>query len=416
MKRNAEEIRGLIKKRLEYGDIVLWGYNEAAKAFYLNNRDKYRMKACVTEQRNHPNYLLEESLEMPIAEWNEYKAGENDYIIMFGTPFIHIENQISASGLKIFEDYVDANLVEYLLSGKKIAIVAGSCQIVAFCDILREVKSFTDEYVVLRFPTHNWKSRYALKSISYLKNICDLYLCMKHEDDDLMFFSKEELPEGCRVVTLPYAVMRLYWPQIKGNWRNMGNEFFLKSTETKQHGPFEIGDMNINRMIKEGKDVEEIVETLTSEDFYTDQQIKDHIDMALRTLEFAEEGCDIRILPYIRENFTQKMLYRDMTHMQPALICEMVRQVLRYLGMDASEIDDMQRRGVEIPIYKEFSEHCTEIPIYPSVAKHMGMEWAEKNALWDVRFYNGLRKLTFEEYVRAYYGLCSKMAAVLAEW
>lgn len=416
MKGSRKNIRSLVEMKLNTGNIVIWGIGDKAQEFYQKYKDRYNITTCVSSQINHREYLIDKSDGFRIADWSQYERKENDYIIIFETPYAHKENQLLAEGFVLFEDYVEMYVAEFIASGKKLAIMAGNCQIGVVFGFFKGVKSFSDEYYLLRFSTHYWKSRWSLKSISVLKSMCDLYLCMLHEEDDVVFWKKEELPDSCRIVILPYIMGRLYWPQMKAGLKSVENEFFLKKIGTKEHGPFDVGDVNINRMIEEGKTVEEIVRLLTSEDFYTEKQVKKHIESVLRVMEFEEHGCDIKVLPYIQKNYMANMLYRDMTHMQPILVCEYVRQILAYLEIDDTEIDEILEKGKDVPVYQEYSVHCTEMPIYPSVAKHMGLKWWHKDYKWDVRFYNGIQKMTFEEYIRAYYSVCSKMKQIIEEW
>lgn len=238
---------------------------------------------------------------------------------------------------------------------------------------------------------------------------------MQHEEDNPLFFSPEELPETCKIITVPSALVRLYWPQMGRSWKGALNIYFKKDRNQQNHGPFEYGDENINRMIEEGKDVEEIITMLTSDNFYTNEQVEAHINTMLRILEYEEDRCDIKIASYIRQNYKEKMLYRDMAHMQTCLVCEMVRRVLECLDFKTDEIDEMELLKNNRTI-QEYETHCTEVPIYPSVAKYLGLKWWDKNMLYDVRFYNGVKKMTFEEYIRSYYSVCSKTKELLEEW
>lgn len=414
MKKSAEEIKILIQSKLKSSNLILWGYNEKAKLFFSDYKDIYQIKACVTEQKEHPDYF-DDTRKIPVISWDKYEMDENDYILIFAAPYVHIENQILASGLKIFEEYVDSSVVNVILSNKKVAIMAGNCQTGAICDFLQEVKGFTDEYMLLRFRTHYWKSRWSVKFLCYIKNLCDLYICMQHETDDIMFYGTDELPENCKIITIPSALTRLYWPQMGIGWRSAKNEYFLKWMATNGHGPFEYGDTNLNEMIRKGTPVDEIIKRLTSEDFYSKEQVKRHIEMTMRTLEYEEDRCDIKLLPYIRENYQEKMLYRDMGHMQSCLIWEAVKLILKYLHMDPAEAEEMERKKSN-PNCRNYEGHCTEFPVYPSVAKHMGLKWYREDMLYDVTFYNGRKKMTFEQYISAYIDICSKQKQIFEEW
>lgn len=411
MKRDALEIKSIIKRKLESSNLILWGYTDTAKEFYKENKGRYHISGCVTEQREYPEYLDEEQT-LPIMEWDKYVSGDKDYVVVFASPFVHIENQILASGLQIFEEYVDANLMKAVLSDKKIAIIAGACQVAVISDFLMQLPCFTDEYQSFHFPTHHWKSRWSLKSISYLKNLCDVYICMKHEEENIMYFSPEELPETCKIITVPYIPSRLYWPQMKPNWDKALNEYYIK---IKGHGPFEYGDSNINRMMREGKNVEEIIQELTSDNFYSEEQVQTHIDSALRILEYTEEDCDVKVSKYIRENYKDRMLYWDMAHPDHQIIWEIILQLLDILRIDVSEELRRSLRDNEVYV-PSYDKHCTVVPVYPSVAKHMGLNWWEEDMRYEITFYNGIKYLTFEEYIRAYYSVCSKFKGIMEEW
>lgn len=83
--------------------------------------------------------------------------------------------------------------------------------------------------------------------------------------------------------------------------------------------------------------------------------------------------------------------------------------------MDTYEVEMLETSG-NSEVEKSFASHCTEIPVYPSVAKHMDLEWCNQETTYDVTFYNGIRKLTFEEYVRSYYYVCSRVYQIMKEW
>ena len=101
--------------------------------------------------------------------------------------------------------------------------------------------------------------------------------------------------------------------------------------------------------------------------------------------------------------------------MHTCLVCNLVREILRYLHIDTDELDEMERLDNNETI-QEYQVHCTEVPVYPSVAVHMGLKWWNKDIVYDVKFYNGLKKMTFEEYIRSYYSVCSKTKQLLEEW
>lgn len=83
--------------------------------------------------------------------------------------------------------------------------------------------------------------------------------------------------------------------------------------------------------------------------------------------------------------------------------------------MDTNEVDEMERLMNNKTIQR-YQSHCAEVPVYPSVAKYMNLNWWNKDILYNVNFYNGSRKITFEQYIRSYYSVCSKTKQILEEW
>lgn len=415
MKKSAEQIREEVKRKLADSEIVLWGKsNDTTRNFYLKYRNRLHIRLCVTEEMHQAPFLDEEQ-KVPVIEWKKYQGKAEDYLVIVEEPMVHAENQILASGLQIFEEYIDARLLEAILTDKKIAIMAGNCQMITLYELLRELKGFHEEYRVYRFSTHYWNSKWSIKSLSYLKNLCDLYICTRHEENDPKYFREDELPKHCKVVVVPFAVIRLYWPQLKANVKKAVNELFLEDKSYKHHGPFEYGDVNINQMIKEGKSVEDVLKILSAEDYYSEEQVQRHMEMIMRTLEYEELESDIKIASYIKENYQKTMLYKDMVHMQVDMAWEVVKRLLEYLEMDTTELETV-RKDVETRGYQEIARHATEIPVYPSVAKHMGLEWCKEKTLYEVTFYNGTRKMTFEEYVKTYYAVCSNVNELRQQW
>lgn len=412
MNSDKEKNRQLIQYNLQSKNIIIMGVGTSAKQFYMQYRDKCKIKKCVSTLSNPPMYLIDEDEGLKVIRWADYQKDKNDFLIVCEVPYGRIENLLTACGMVLFEDYVEYMIADFLLSGKKLALFAGNCQLVTVFDFMKEISVFRNEYYMLRFSTHYWASRWSLKVVSVLKNMCDLYVCMNHEEDDWMYFKTNELPETCRILTVPYVPMRIYWPQMSVSEGN----FFLKNPKTNQHGPFEMADKNINRMLHEGKSYDEIIQTLSNENFYSYSEANEMLEKSFNALEEIEWNCDVKLLSYIKNNYTKELLYRDMLHMQPILVCEVVKQILQCLELDINELIEIKERQQDIAVWEKYQSHCTEVPIYPSVAKALGLEWVNKDTKYDVTFYNGIRKLTFEEYIREYYDMCSLMKKIQEEW
>lgn len=409
------DLKKTILEKLKSHNIILWGRSAQTRQFYEKYGNVLHCTTCIAGSDEHPDYLDVEKKCIPIIKWSDYVYSENDYIVIFSLPFAPVINQLQSYGLYIVENFVEYNLAYVALEPKKVVILSGNCQMTVVYQLLAQIKEVREKYHLFHFPTHCFDNRWSFIYLSFMKNLCDVYICSYHNRNHRAFFEKEELPKQCNIITVPNGVMKLYWPQMEIGNEKPENEYSIRKKGEKKHGPFDYGDININKMIKEGKNLEEILERVSSDDFYTKREVDEYIKGILQQIEDEEAFCDVKLLPYIQENYRKSMLCKDMVHMQSRLVWQIVLGILQKLNVKIDE-PEVLGKVQESSEWKEYSIHCTEVPIYPSVAKRMGLEWCNQETTYDVTFYNGIRKLTFEEYVRSYYYVCSRVYQIMKEW
>lgn len=413
MRTDSVAFREALKKRLYSSNLVIVGDNDCAVKFARNYSSKVSIKNFVSFDKRPISEISIDGKCYECIFWKDYKYEEKDLFILTDHPqrngFF-----LESMGYIRNEHFMDWSVAKMILSEKKVIIVAGNCQIVTIHDFLSQIPEITDEYFLCRYSTHYWENRYSLESMSEFRHFCSIYINLKHEDDNTLFFSRDELPSDCRIITLASYLSPIYWPQLKVGRQAAYNELYIKNTGYDGHGTFEFGDKNINSMIVEGKSVEEIIEIITSDDYYSEDEVHDHIKRILRMMEYEEIGCDVKLADYIRDNYLHQYLFRDYTHMQVDLIWEYVRRLLRYMGISE---ETMNRIEVEksSKVCESYREHCTEIPIYPSVAKSLGINWS-MGRTYDVVSSRGVEKVTFEDYVRKYYDTCKLCYELKKKW
>lgn len=413
MRKSSDINRNEFIGRLHESGIVLLGYEKNAQSFITRNCNKVRIKCCLATNENHPQFVTVGNKRYDVLGWNEYSYTEDDYIVTTGVANWD-DGFLCSNGLIKYKNYISHSLAETILSGKKIMIVAGNCQIVTIRDFLNQIPEVAEKYVVCRFSTHYWKNRYSLDEISLLRNFCSVYICLKHGEGDPLFFSRDELPEDCRIITLASYLSPIYWPQLKIGREKAYNDMFIPNPDVKGHESFEFGDVNINKMIQEGKDAEDILELIGSEDFYSPESVNRHLERIFRMMEFEEAGCDIKMSEYIKGQCKSEFLFRDFTHMQVDLIWEYVKRILELLGISKDSAEKIAKDRTN-QVCESFRNHCTEIPIYPSVAKALGLKWCEGKK-YDLLTSKGIEKVSFEEYVRRYYKVCKAGNDLKALW
>lgn len=416
--KTAAEIRKQVKHKLKENQILVFGYGEPARQFVERWNPELNVVGFVTDYPQHPEQIEVCGKAYPLLDFKSVQRGKYYLVLMPRIGYL-ADNLLSTMNWEPFEEYIWGNWIEVFLRDKKYLFIAGICQVATLYYYLSAMKTVTDEYMISAQFTHLMKSKNSQKYWRYIAQICDVYLCGKHDDSDMKFFDDDELSPDCEKITISRFFSKLYWPQAQVGEEALFNDYFIKAgayVETQSHGPFEAGDSNINRLLREGKSADEIVRILSDEDFYSADQIKLHYENEMMALRQADEGCDIRFSEYFAAHWNEHMVYRDPVHLSVDMNWWLTEQVLCKLGLKTEEIEE-QRKFPATEILRKFRHHCTEIPIYPSVAKHLNLKnLITDETRYDVTFYHGMECLTFEEYVRRYVEICGNIKALMDLW
>lgn len=163
---------------------------------------------------------------------------------------------------------------------------------------------------------------------------------------------------------------------------------------------FRFSDNNIDSMIEENKNVKEIVNLLKSESFYSKNYILEHFNKNLSLLKERDKKFQVKIVDFIEDNYNNSLLYYNVAHPNNIVLKEIGKRVLKLLDLyriddyDKIELDEITNLGID------------QIPIYPSVAKHLDLKF-DTNL---IRKHHSLgcnnRVLDFEGYIREYIKWC----------
>ncbi|MBE5884346.1 MAG: hypothetical protein E7291_08045 [Lachnospiraceae bacterium] len=411
-----EQIKELVRERLSGRRIILFGAGEVAEAFYQEHKGELNISHCVSNLKKEwgKDALLG---ELDVKEYRREEIEENDYIVVCGAmAFRTIELQLKSDGQEMYSDFVESNIAAAIYSGKKIALFYGQCVLRDIYECICKVPSFNKEYVCVRSRTVKGQAIVINRLVYYMKDICDLYVYTPKilDRDSAYSLDLDELPSDCKVLSLSNLLLPLYWPQITTEL-DVYNKYYLHPYNVDRniehaHTLYRREDININRMVEEGKTTKEIVECLSSEDYYSEKKVINHIIYTLKMIDIAEAKIDIKVGDFIRANYKKKLLYSNFMHPNKCIIWEYIRRLLRGIGISDAEVDELER---------ESPNHLHEggdVPIYPSVAKYLQLEFVDKNTQYEVMVENGMVQMTFEEYMEHYVEYTKKAMEIMQMW
>ncbi|BAU66478.1 hypothetical protein STA3757_38830 [Stanieria sp. NIES-3757] len=168
------------------------------------------------------------------------------------------------------------------------------------------------------------------------------------------------LPANCHKISFPYIYFKGYHPQFtKLDSNNLQQRFINDGSN--------LNDINIISLVKQGYTNEEILELIGDENFYTLEFLQQNLNHTLQELSERECVTDIKIVDFIRSHYQQNYLFYIPAHPANLIGLEVTNQILAKLNFN--------------PLTQSHHEEqlaTFRIPIYPSVIKHLNLQFGNK--------------------------------------
>lgn len=399
---------------------IVYGNGEIGKKYINNHIDDFI--ECILDKKIIDN-TIEKYMGLPIynPEYYLHVTWYNDkkdlFIVIAVDDWAPIAIYLENNGLNFYKNFIPYTLVsneskyldwrifnlrtfdERILSeiteNRKIVMCYGECHMHYYKEYLSRNESFSSEYIIVNIPDVQEMKRgekYSKLSYDNLWCYADVLLCNDIQDAianewGVNSISKlQELLSGkCKVIIITSATFKGYFPQaIRVKDANItyycgwGNKFF-------------------NKMFKNGYSLDKIIRKLEDEDMLSEKMVLDFIKSSIKNLEYSEENCNVKIADYISLNYSRKVLYYSPTHAIDDVMRKIAERILMVFGIQVGDYH---------PIIN-FRYDRNETPIYPSVAKAIGLplDVYFKRKLTPGHYYNDREKITNDEYHKMYYNL-----------
>lgn len=411
-----DKIKSLVRQRLADRRIVLFGAGEVAEEFYKKYGAALNISHCVSnlnKEWGEAAFLG----KLDVRKYVRSEIQENDYIIVCGPiAFRSIELQLNMEGMRMYDDFVESNIAGAIMENKKIALFYGQCILRDIYKCLIQVPAFTEEYAPVFTQSVKHKTVVLNRLLYYIKDISDLYVYTPRilDVDSIYYLSPKELPADCRIVSLSNLLVPMYWPQIDIKLENVNNWYFHSYNSERDldfyHSLYRREDCNITKMIRDGMSVSQVVDTLSSEDFYTEKQVVRNRDISFKLVGIAENNIDVTILDFLKEHYHSEMLYQNFVHPNKTIIWEYVRRLLTVLGISTQDIEYLKERS------PEHIHQSGDVPIYPSVVKHLKLEFIHEDTQYEILTGNGIVYMNFKEYTAHFAEYTKKVMEIARMW
>ncbi len=411
-----EQIKALVRRNLSEKRIILFGAGKVAQEFYAKHKNKLKISHCVSnlsDEWGEKKFLQ----ELDVIEFKKENIKPEDYLVVCGPfAFRGLEIQLLNCGFSMFEHFTESSIAESLLSNKKIALFRGSCILRDIYECIVKSKAFTDEYTAI-YATDNYvASKYDNRVLYYASKICDCYIYSYRilRQDKVYLFGDDDLPADCQKISVSNITFPGYWPQADPEIRN-SNKYLIHPYNSKRdlvfyHTLYRMEDVNVNKMVEDGMSADEIYRIVSAPDYYEEKPVKRNLKVAFKSLQIAEQFADIKVMDYIKEYYDKKLVFQNFSHMHKCVIWTYVHRLLEKLGIDTAECEMLEEQS---PTY---IHHGGDIPIYPSVAKILGLDWIDESTQYEIMTYHGVVNMTFEQYIMHYVDYTEKVREIMKAW
>lgn len=330
----------------------------------------------------------------------ENKRGKPEgTIVICSADYEAIAEQMVLLGYIPLVDFIDYGLAEVLWSGRQIALFYGFCHLRGVVQCLRRTKTFSDAYTAFYEPNYLPLNFYRMRRLRYLAENCGILIygmALTPENYRKNSAILGGLKCGVKKICLPAVYFGGYFPQGRRSYNAM-NELAVKC-EGYDFTPFSYGDSWLNDCIIQGVSLYGILEQIEKEEVYSRDFILNYEEREWKRLRYQERDSDIKVVDYLEKNYKVRRLFRNETHMENEIIYQYAERILQVLGCSGNAVVS------GTPLLS-----CSQHFIYPCVAKALDLEWDVWKEELDLYTYNGWKKVSMVEYIKAYYESCGEI-------
>ncbi|MBO4981792.1 MAG: hypothetical protein J6C84_07855 [Lachnospiraceae bacterium] len=381
-------------------EIVLYGDSEEIGNFLERYQSVLKIKAVITDHKKEvklQSYMVA-GVKTILVEDMVFE--EELIIVCDRTRFGTLLRRLKHLGKVEYRDFISQELVEALVYQKDLLVCMGTQLLGQVCALLEQGSQAPDKYSILYYIESDIWEQYMnrLQEYMHVCRWCDVYVYSSCEKERFPFkiLGKNALSPQCRVITVSDHGFGGYFPQIIRN-RDIFSDFMLRERErldlNYETFAFSRVDKEIERFCKEKRSVEDIVAQVLDTDFYSREEVKKYFDLEVKRLKTMEASDDIRLGDFIQAH-QKECLCRNLNEWNEPVVSYVTDELLERLGLPGVSLNKVERQN----LIEQNSG--SEILIYPSVQKALGLEEELTNKKYRVTTYYHVRYMLKEEYVR----------------
>ncbi len=267
-------------------------------------------------------------------------------------------------------------VVKRITDARRLIVLHGNCQTHALKNMLCSNEEFRSKYIICETPRlwvrqdeEQWKLFFDSGILAMIDYLFSQQITKDNgwgRNMSTEYFISQ-LSTKCSIIMISNLYFTGYFPQlILTHMRDKVGFFRGKITWLDDAASV---DKEILRLMLEDlgggcyRTVEEIVQTISADDYYQQNELRKNIESELNNFEIREENVELKMCDYLRENYDKYLMFVTNVHPTRRVLEELAKRILKRLY-----IVDLKIAGNKDEIQYPMPSG-NRFVIYPSVLK-----------------------------------------------
>lgn len=405
-----------IQKKVESSPVIIYGGGSLAYEFIKKYEKILSVRYIMVDSLRGLDSRLKKRFRIVLFQDADIRS--QDYVVICKS-FIHNIDIIPKYALArdemlrrrypVCEKFVYYRLYDAIVQKKPIMLFCGYCELGGIKQIL-DLTSAKEDYGMLFYHIgrETMKTAPGYDDFVATVKLCDILvhapLLVTRDVLDADVISL--VSEKTQMIFIPQISFRGYAPYKSAKFTK--RNYILRLFDIVRY-PFLYQFDTVNTMLLNGASDEEVLIELHRDDLFSEEEVKQNLNQALRILEIMDAKADIPIFDFVRDNYQKELMFKDCIHANDVVFFEYARRLSDYLGKEyQNEINHVEKKCKEKGAYFQVA---SEEPILPCVAKTLGLEFATKDRLYMEKVTEErIRMRTLDDWIKDY---CAYFRAVL---
>lgn len=381
-------------------NIVLYGDIEEIENFIEQYKELLKIEFVITDHKKEVKLQAYAQQGIQTIMVEDVILGNELIVICDKVRFDIRSRRLRHLGKKEYAHYISQELVNSFLYHKPVLVCMGTQLLEQVSILFKNCEDVTNKYDIICFRESDINEPYMNRKQEYIHvcKMCKAYIrsaCEKNQFS-LKVLERRVLKEDCKIITVADYGFAGYFPQIERD-RDAISDLLLRERERLKLNYETLvcarADKELELLCKKGYSTDVIVSRVLDEAFYSEQMVQEHFSEEVNRFKALEKNDDIKLADFI-EKKKGVCLCKNLNEWNEPMVSYVAESILGKLGFSGLSMDVIQREKI-------LDENAgSEILIYPSVKKWLGLKDDIHEKKYRISTYYSKWDMSEEEYVR----------------